>query len=168
MLERLETLMKNVPDNIEHFNLLVLKLFFRLYEEFPRPLDIVGTVANDIGFDAAPEDASAEDSWDIGTMTEDVIEWLSQEGFLRYEADPNHVYGNYWKVRLTLKGLTILGCVPVSLHQAEAKESLIQRAKHAVASGASAASKEVVKQVVAEIFKLALAPGAVIAGSLVV
>lgn len=155
--------MANTPQNIEHFNLIVLKLFSRLYDSFPRPLNIVDTAATEIGFDATPEDASAEESWEIGMMTEDVIEWLNQEGFLRYEPDPNHAYGNYWKVRLTLKGLTILGYVPSSLSQAEAPESLIQRAKHAIASGASAAGKEAIKHVVSEIFKFALAPGATIA-----
>lgn len=155
--------MAYTPQNIEHFNLVVLKLFDRLYEAFPRPLDINDTTAIDIGFDAVPEDTTGEESWNIGTMDEDIIEWLREEGFIRYEADPNHQHGNFWKVRLTLKGLTILGYIPSSLRQAEPKESLIQQAKQAIGSGASVAGKEAVKQVVAEIFKLALAPGSAIA-----
>jgi len=151
------------PQNIEHFNLVVLKLLDRLYEAFPRPLDITSTTAIDIGFDAVPENATEEESWDIGTMAEDIIGWLSEEGFLRYEADPNHRHGNFLKVRLTLKGLTILGYVPSSLQHPESKASLIHKAKQAIGAGASAAGKEAVKQVVAEIFKLALAPGAAIA-----
>lgn len=151
------------PQNIEHFNLVVLKLCDRLYETFPRYLNITGTSAIDIGFNAAPEDAKEEDSWDIGTMAGDVISWLSEEGFLRYEADPNHQYGNFWNVRLTLKGLAILGYMPYSLQQPESKVSIINKAKQVIGAGTSAISKEVVKQLVAEIFKLALAPGATIA-----
>ncbi len=151
------------PQNIEHFNLVVLKLLDRLYEAFPRPLDITGTTAIDIGFDAVPENATEEESWDIGTMAEDIIGWLSEEGFLRYQEDPNHQHGNFWKARLTLKGLTILGYVPSSLQQPELKVPLIHKAKQAIEAGASTAGKEAVKQVVAEIFKLALAPGAAIA-----
>jgi len=155
--------MADNQQNIEHFNLVVLKLLDRLYEAFPRPLNITGTTAIDIGFDAVPEDATEEESWDIGTMAEDIIGWLSEEGFLRYQEDPNHQHGNFWKVRLTLKGLTILGYVPSSLQQQESKTSLINNAKQAIGAGASTAGKEAVKQVVAEIFKLALAPGAAIA-----
>jgi hypothetical protein len=156
----------NVPENIEHFNLVVLKLLSRLYEAFPRPLNMVDTMAIDIGFSAVPEDATVEEGWDIGTMAEDIVGWLSEEGFLRYEADPNHQRGNFWKVRLTLKGLAILGYVPSSVSQTKARESLIERAKQAIGSAASVAGKETIKQVVTEIFKLALAPGAAIAAGI--
>lgn len=160
--------MAETPRNIEHFNLVVLELFSRLYESFPHPLNICDQSDIHIGFSAVPEDATGEEAWSIVTMAGDVIEWLKEEGFVRYEPDPNHRHGNYWKVRLTLKGFTILGYVPTSLQQAEQRESLIQRARYAMASAASAAGKEAIKHVVAEIFKLALAPGAVIAGTMVV
>jgi hypothetical protein len=157
----------NAPNNIEHFNLVVLNLLSRLYDTFPRPLNIDGTVAIEIGFSIVPEDATNEESWDIGTMVGDIVEWLSEEGFLRYEADPNHQPGNFWKVRLTLKGLAILGCAPSSLSQAEANESLIQRVKQAIGSAASVAGKESIKQVVREIFQRALPPVFAIATSII-
>lgn len=160
--------MADTPQNIEHFNLVVLELFSRLYESFPHPLNICDQSHIHIGFAAVPNGATGDEAWSIGTMASDVIEWLKEEGFLRYEPDPNHQHGNYWKVRLTLKGFTILGYVPTSLQQAEQKESLIDKAKQAIASAASTTGKEVIKQVVAEIFKLALAPGAVIASGIAI
>lgn len=89
-------------------------------------------------------------------MVPDIIEWLGEEGFIRYEADPNHIQRHFYKVRLTMKGLAILGYIPSSLGQAEPKESIIQQAKRALNAGATVAGKEAVKQVVAQIFKFAL------------
>ena len=158
--------MADVPQNIDHFNRVVLGLLSLLYESFPRPRDIDGSAAIDIGFDAVPDDATDKEAWNIGTMVEEVIPWLKEEGFLRYEPDPNHREGMYWKVRLTLKGLTILGYVPSSLQQTGLEESLFQKAKKAITSATSTAGKEAMKHVVAEIFKLALAHGTVIARSI--
>lgn len=152
--------------NIDNFNIVVLQLLAHLYESFPRPKNINPQIANSIGFGAVPQDATNKEAWEIGTMTEDVIEWLSEEGFIRYEPDPNHRYGYYGKVRLTLKGLTILGYFPTSLKEKEAKEPLIQKLKKAISSAGSSAGQESVKLVISEIFKLALAPGAVIANGI--
>lgn len=97
-------------------------------------------------------------------MTDDVIDWLAEEGFLRYERDPNHQHGFYWKVRLTLNGLTILGYMPTALQQAEQKEPLIQKVKTAISSATSSAGKEARTLVVSEIFKLAKGylPGSIV------
>ncbi len=160
--------MTKVPENIENFNLVVLHLFSRLYESFPRPLDINADQGIDIGFGAVPEGATEEEAWDIGTMDDDVIVWLAEEGFLRYESDPQLREGYFWKVRLTLKGFTILGCVPTALSQNDAKEPLIQKVRQAISSTASTVSKESIKLVVAEIFKLALASGAAVSNLIVV
>jgi hypothetical protein len=159
--------MADIPQNIDHFNRVVLQFLSRLYESFPRPINIDASTAIGIASRAVPDSATEEEAWNIGTMVEDVIPWLEEEGFLRYEPDPNHRAGMYWKVRLTLKGLTILGYVPSSLQPAEPKEPLIQKAKQAMASAASTAGKETMKHVVAEIFRLALTHGAVIAKSIV-
>lgn len=156
--------MKTIPENIENFNLIVLRILTRLYESFPTPLDInEENQSIDIIFDAVPKNASGEKTWDLMAMTDDVIVWLAEEGFLRYERDPNNRIGYFWKTRLTLKGLAILGCVPTSIDKADSKEPLFQKAKQAVSSAASTAGKESIKLVVAEIFKLALAPGSALA-----
>jgi hypothetical protein len=152
---------------MEHFNRVSLELFARLYDSFPKPLNIGPTEANEIGFSAAPQEADYEQSWNIGTLGVDVIEWLAEEQFLRYEPDPNHRHGYFWKVRLTLKGLTILGYVPSTL-QSEQKETLIKKVKRAMESGAGTAGSESIRLVAAEIFKLALAPQAAIVGQMYV
>jgi hypothetical protein len=150
--------MTDIPENMDAFNRVSLELFARLYDAFPKPFNIDPTATNNIGFDAVPKEATDEQAWNIGTLGDDVIQWLAEEGFLRYDADPNHRHGYYWKVRLTLKGLTILGHVPCSLQIAEPKEPLIKKAKRALQSGAATARAESIKIVVSEIFKLALAP----------
>ncbi|MCH8041429.1 MAG: hypothetical protein IH977_13965 [Nitrospinae bacterium] len=147
--------MTEVPKNIHHFNLAVLKLLATLYESFPSPKNLDPQILNDICFDAVPEDASEEDSWDIGNMGEDVITFLEEEGFLRYEPDPNHREGYYGKTRLSLKGLTILGSRPNSLGSQD-KRSLIERAKGALSTMSTSTGSEAGKQVVSEIFKMAL------------
>jgi len=84
------------------------------------------------------------------------------------EVDPNHRYGYFWKVRLTLKGLTILGYIPAALQPTDPKEALIAKVKRVLTTGAATATSESIKLVVSEIFKLALAPGAAIAGQIYV
>jgi hypothetical protein len=158
--------MADVPENIDAFNRVCLELLARLYDSFPRPLNIDPVAANGIGFAAVPEEATPEQSWNIGTLGSDVIEWLAEENFLRYEPDPNHRAGYFWKVRLTLKGLAILGHVPTALQPAAPKETLITRIKGVLASGAATAASESIKKLVAEIFKYALAPEAAIAGQI--
>jgi len=154
--------MAEIPENIEAFNRVSLELFARLYDSFPKPLNIDPTVANKIGFAAVPQEANDEQSWKIGTMGVDVIEWLAEEQFLRYEPDPNQRHGYFGKVRLTLKGLTILGYVPFPPQSAAQKETLIKKVKNALASSAGTAGSESIRLVVGEIFKLALAPQAAI------
>lgn len=160
--------MADIPENMEAFNRVSLELFARLYDSFPKPFNIDPSVEGDIAFAAVPREATDEQAWNIGTLGTDVIQWLAEEGFLRYDPDPNHRYGYFGNVRLSLKGLTILGHVPASLQAAEPKEALIAKVKRVLASGAATASSESIKLVVSEIFKLALAPGAMIVGQMYV
>lgn len=67
--------------NIEQFNLVVLQLLSDLYEAFPRPMDIDGTKAIDIGFAAVPKNSTNEEAWCIQTLTEDVVVWLGKKVF---------------------------------------------------------------------------------------
>ncbi|MDR4462049.1 MAG: hypothetical protein MRJ67_16285 [Nitrospirales bacterium] len=147
--------MTDVPKNIHYFNLAVLTLLKTLYESFPSPKNLDPFILNDICFDAVPKEDSEEDAWKLGNMGEDVITFLEEEGFLRYEPDPNHREGYYGRTRLSLKGLTILGWVPNSL-ESQGKKSLIERAKDALSKTSTSAGSETVKQVVSEVFKMAL------------
>jgi len=151
--------MTNVPQHIEHFNRVVLELFIRLYDSFPHPLRIDSQTAMDIGFGQFPDDATDEETLSIAVDADDIMEWLREEGFIRYDPDPNYRPGTFWKVRLTLKGITILGYEPASLRKADPKEPLIQKAKKVSTSTESSSGREAMRRVVEEIFKLALSQG---------
>ena len=152
--------------SIDGFNLVTLRLLDKLYDSFPRALDIDPNTAIHIGFSAVPNDATAEESWGIGHMTTDVVEWLAEEEFLRYEKDPNHRYGHFCKVRLSLKGLAILGAVPTAIESKIPQEPLISRIKCILKSGSQTIATESLKAVVSQIFKYALAPSAIAAAQL--
>ncbi|MCJ7774027.1 MAG: hypothetical protein MUP22_12945 [Desulfobacterales bacterium] len=151
--------MTNFPQNIEYFNRIILELFIRLYDRFPHPLHIDNQTSTDIGFVQFSGDAKDEEILNIGIVADDIMEWLKEEGFIRYDPDPNYRPGTFWKVRLTLKGITILGYVPISLRKTDAKEPLIQKAKQVITSTESLIDKEAIRRVVEEIFKLALYKG---------
>ncbi|MEQ8991197.1 MAG: hypothetical protein RLO46_05145 [Pseudomonadales bacterium] len=139
--------------NIERFNTVTLHLITRLYESFPTPYDITDENIIDFGFEPVPADATAEEAWEIGTSLPHVLSFLQEEGFLRYQPDPNG-REQFWRVRLTLKGLTIMR-LPTALEPGSGK-SLYERAKESLGSLSKAAGTEAGKHVVAEIFKLAV------------
>ena len=145
--------MADFPENIKNFDRVVANLFVVLYESFPNPINLDPSNTGKIGFSAVPAGASAKESWEIGTMIDDVITFLSEEGFIRYQSDPSHRKGYYWSTRLTLKGLTILGS-PESL--GPKGESLISRIKTSLESEAISAGSAGLRAAVFEIFKMAL------------
>lgn len=95
--------MTDIPKNIRRFNHIALLLFAKLYESFPSGIDIE---ALKLGHDAVPKDtASDQQDWDFGAAAYDVVLWVAEEGFLRYE-NPNHTR-DFFNARLTMKGLTV-------------------------------------------------------------
>jgi hypothetical protein len=154
MLERQEEpYMSDIPQNIQRFNLIALVLFNNLYESFPSGIDID---ALKVGHNAVPKDESYDDqAWDFGAVAYDVVLWLAEEGFLRYE-NPNHTR-EFFNARLTMKGLTVLGYVPTSLQPSGPKEPLINRVRRVLAGGAEKAAAEGVSTILGQVFSLALA-----------
>ena len=147
--------MSDIPKNIQRFNLIALVLFAKLYEAFPSGIDVEPLK---IGHDAVPKDESWDDqSWDFGAVAYDVVLWLAEEGFLRYE-NPNHTR-EFFNARLTMKGLTVLGYVPTSLQADAPKEPIIERIKRVLATGTEKAVAEGVSAILAQIFRLALTSG---------
>lgn len=142
--------------HMDHFNRIILELFVRLFDAFPHPQNIDSQTAVDIGFGDIENTSTDKDTMNLGAKANDVMEWLREEGFIRYDPDPNYRPGNFWKVRLTLKTVTILGYVPVSFRKTDPKESLIQKAKHVMTATDSLSGKEAMKRVVEEIFKRAV------------
>ena len=149
--------MNDSQKNIEQFNLVALTILNRLYDSFPTPINILPDDLNSLGFSAVPEDATDEEGWDIGTMTNDVLTFLAEERFIRYEADPNdyNKSDHFWKVRLSLKGLGILNSSS-ELSGSEGNSSIAQKIRQSLATITTTAGIEMGKHVIAEIIKLAL------------
>jgi hypothetical protein len=141
--------------NIDRFNLTTLKLFDRLYDEFPHPVDIE---TKELGFQAAPQGASTPEGIEFALYAESAVTWLLEEGFIRYEP-PN--FGTIFRrVRLTMRGLTVLGYLPTAIRDGKQSEPLISKIKKVMTSGAEKAGAETLKYLVGEAFKLATSPAA--------
>ena len=142
--------MADIPKNMEVFNLVTLKVFDKLYEAFPQPIDIT---PGSIGIEVTANNASYDDSWNAAvSVADNTLPWLEKEGFLRYA----HSFGGkFLQVQLTLKGLTILGSVPTSIRSSET-ETMIKKIKRVLSAGAEKGSADAVKSVISEVFRLAL------------
>ena len=141
--------------NIDRFNITALKLFDQLYDSFPNPIDID---PKELGVTASPDDAEFIEAFKIIVYAENAVTWLVEEGFVRCESPK--VGSRFQKVRLTLKGLTVLGYLPTSVRPQDLPEPLIKRIKRSLASGAEKAGTEAVKGLLMEVFKLAMSPAA--------
>lgn len=144
--------MTDIPENIRRFNLIALLLFKTLYESFPSGIDID---ALKLGYDAVPKDIASDEQqdWDFGMTAYDVVLWMAEEGFLRYE-NPNHTR-DFFNARLTMKGLTVLGYLPVSLRSGDAKEPIIEKIKRILATGTEKAAADGIGRILGQIFSLA-------------
>jgi hypothetical protein len=143
--------MADIPKNMELFNVVTLRIFDRLYEAFPQPIDITpGSIAIEITADEADSDAMK-----AVLVADNTLSWLATEGFLRYERPYT---GKFPQVVLTLKGLTILGLVPRSIQPSETPETMIKKIKRVLYTGAERTSADAVKSVVTEVFRLTLWP----------
>ena len=136
------------PKNIRAFNWLTLKIFNDLYENFPEPSDIEGLrfVMSTL-FDVGTKSKEAE----YLTHFTATMRWLKDEGFIRYESDAS---GNFRKVLLTLRGLTVLGYTPTSLSLTDRKEPIIAKIKRVLAKGAEGAASDTAKAIIVKAFAL--------------
>jgi hypothetical protein len=137
-------------ENIERFNRICVALFDKLYSAFPVPVEID---VNDIAMSAVPEDADYEATWDVLSVGGEVINFLAEEGFLTHKGAMLDG-SQYLQVRLSMKGLAVLGYVPLSL---EKQEPLITKIRSIMGGGLKEAGGETVRQLVSQAFGLALA-----------
>lgn len=140
------------PENIEIFNRICVALFDMLYSAFPVPIEID---VNAVAMSAVPQDASYKTAWDVLSVGGEVINFLAEEGFLTHKG-VSLDGSQFNQVRLTMKGLAVLGYVPTSL---EKQEPLISRIRGVVGGGLKEAGGETVRQLVSQAFSLALATG---------
>lgn len=132
---------KDVPKNIEVFNHIVLYVLIKLYDAFPEP---IGLDSSSIGLDARPDENDRDEIWKSMVLSEHTIDWLQQEGFITVESKTNIGDFGYNGVRLTLKGLTLLGYTPASVVGEKNKETLINRAKGVFLKATEQSATEVV------------------------
>ncbi len=128
--------------NFEAFNRVALHLLVKLFESFPGKLDIE---ANGLGLEAKPKSdgESFGEVWDNMQLGCDTVSWLNSEGFIDVE---KVVYGGHFLgVRLTLKGLTLLGFTP-GPDQSTKDRTLIDKARDALLSSTQGAATEVIKE----------------------
>lgn len=138
------------PQNIETFNRICVALFDELYSSFPVPVEID---VSGIAMSAVPQDASYETAWDVLSVGGEVINFLAEEGFLTHKGA--FLDGSqFLQVRLTMKGLAVLGYIPTSI---ENQEPLISKIRSVVGGGLKEAGGETVRQLVSQAFSLALA-----------
>lgn len=139
-----------MPRNIDVFNRMVATCLLRLYEAFPVPQDINAiNLAGDIAGDALAEELSKGEAFDILMQQSGAaIQFLAQEGFLRYRDDCKVNGGcEFPQAQLTMKGLAILGKVPDSLADAADRRSLADRLRDGLLAGAEEALRSAVSSV---------------------
>jgi len=149
----------SVPPNIDLFNRFTLDIFQRLYLSFPVAIDLdVRTVLGSV----TPPDATFDESFDAVFMASEAMRFLASEGFLTHQEDPTGGH-QCLQVRLTMKGLAVLGRMPASL---ERKESLISKILAVGGKGIKDAASEQVQELASQAFTFMLASAPTIAGAL--
>lgn len=138
--------MADVPRNIEIFNRVVGLVLSDLYEAFPSSIDIdtssVGARASE-GFTTDQGEILKL----ITTDCTEVVTFLAEEGFVRYRADWGDLSGKTMhSVRLTMKGLAVLGRVPAVVDESEDRRTLGTQIREAVHEGASQSLSGLVSQ----------------------
>ena len=146
--------------NIIAFNRIAAVLFADLYESFPTPKQLS---AAEVGASASPAESEFEQAFDYCAAATHVVTWLSEEDLLRYGSVAYG--GTFLGVRLTSKGLTVLGQVPSTIKPGEPSESIATKLKKAVSKGAEAAASDGRKSLLAQVFELALRYGTPVSNS---
>ena len=129
--------------NFDAFNRITLHLLVKLFEVFPGHLDVD---SNALGLDAKPKDTNEteDELWESMILAGNTVTWLKSEGFI--EVGSVSYGGHYSQVRLTLKGLTLLGYAPPTMENDSKYQNLVEKAQSVLADGARGAVTEVVKE----------------------
>lgn len=148
------------PPNIDLFNRFALAVFRKLYLSFPVAIELD---VNDLIMSVTPTDASYDEAFDVLSVGGEALNFLASEGFLVHQGallDGSQ----FLQVRLTMKGLAVLGSMPAAL---ERKESLITKILAISGKGLKDAASEQVQDLASQAFAFALASAPAVAGMLV-
>ena len=138
--------------NLKAFDYAAAFVFARLFAEFPEPIDLRGLR---MVIEAVMDEEIPREIKDVvGRFLPATVRWLRDEGFIRYESEG--AQGTFRKVTLTMRGLTVLGYVPVTLKGSPKEEPLIDKLRTGLKSSAKAAGQEIIKQAIGQSFRLLL------------
>ena len=85
------------------------------------------------------------------------MRFVETEGFLRYEKETPR--GEFVEVTLTLRGLAVLGYIPVSIRGGQQKQPLIHKLKRGLTLGAGTAAQKTIELAVGKAFELMMMGG---------
>ncbi len=139
-------------DNLKGFDYAAAFVFTRLFEKFPQPIELRGLrmVIEAVVDEKIPKELKNH----VAPVLSHTVRWLRDEGFIRYESEGAN--GNFRNVTLTMRGLTVLGYVPVTLKGSPIKEPLIEKFRKGLRSTATTAGQEIIKQAIGQSLKLLL------------
>lgn len=146
--------------NIDLFNRFTLAVFKKLYLNFPVAIELD---VDDLIISVTPTDTSYEETFNALSVGGEALNFLASEGFLVHQGallDGSQ----FLQVRLTMKGLAVLGSMPAAL---EHKESLIAKILAISGKGLKEAASEQVQDLASQAFAFALASAPAVAGMLV-
>jgi hypothetical protein len=129
--------------NFEAFSRISLHVLVKLFETFPGYIDLD---SNSLGIEAKPKDENEtyEEIWESMDFAHDTVTWLQSEGFI--EIRNTCFGGQFIGVRLTLKGLTLLGYAPL-INEGDSKyRNLAEKAQNVLTEGARGTVVEVMKE----------------------
>jgi hypothetical protein len=146
-----------VPDNIDRFNRTALVVLEELYSHFPVPVELD---VPELAGVSRPPDVDARRLFAEIEPTFHAIEFLAAEAFITH-AGSSVDGAAFLHVRLTMKGLQVLG-KPAALNS---QETLIEKVRSAIKGGVKQASGEAVKQVAELVFSAGVAAVQSLSGS---
>ncbi len=130
----------STPRNIEIFDQVTAYTLIKLYECFPVPQNLCH---EDIHHEITKACTDENEAFQIYTnYIASTILFLSDEKFIQYDQNA-HSHSQYFNVRLTLRGLTLLGTVPNALNNNQS--SFIELLKESFKKGAETAVSSIVK-----------------------
>jgi len=138
------------PPNIDLFNRFALAVFRKLYLSFPVAIELD---VDDLIMSAMPTNISYEKSFNALSVGGEALNFLASEGFLIHQGALSDG-SQFLQVRLTMKGLAVLGSMPAAL---ERKESLITKILAISGKGLKDAASEQVQDLASQVFTFALA-----------
>jgi hypothetical protein len=137
--------MKMCETNFDKFNKVALYTLVKLFDAFPEPIFVDPTkyTVEALGSDKGGDEVQIFDNeMKFGYET---LSWLESEGFITVKQKP--LNGSFHGVRLTLKGLTLLGYSMPN----QGGETFIDQAKDVL----SGAVKDTAKDVLTKLFTTA-------------